>query len=178
MLPSLCLRGQLQKSVALNASTMPRARMRSRNLLPLQSIAAPIEAAFVVKVMSTNGRRPNSRHIRGWSRTERNPASPAWARRDDAWLHVVAHARGILAAERQSRAGVRHERVAAREVVTLGDAVPAHETRHATTRRGCRRPAVIDFPASEVAGITPLGDPDLGVFRALIPSFKVGRKLA
>ena len=37
------------------------------------------------------------------------------------WMRVVAHAKGILAAERQGRAGVRHERIAAREVVTLAD---------------------------------------------------------
>ena len=42
-------------------------------------------------------------------------------------MHVVGHAKGILAAEKQGRAGVRHERIAAREVVTLGDAVSARE---------------------------------------------------
>ena len=41
--------------------------------------------------------------------------------------HVVGHAKGILAAEKVGRAGVRYERVAAREVVTLGDAVSARE---------------------------------------------------
>jgi hypothetical protein len=46
---------------------------------------------------------------------------------DDAWLHVVAHAKGILAAEKRARAGVRHKRIAAREVVTVADAVPARE---------------------------------------------------
>lgn len=61
------------------------------------------------------------------ARIERNPDSAAWDRLDDAWLHIVAHAKDILAAERQGRAGVRHERIAAREVVTLGDAVPARE---------------------------------------------------
>jgi hypothetical protein len=61
------------------------------------------------------------------ARIERNPASPAWDRLDDAWLHVVGHAKGILAAEKQGRAGVRYERIAARKVVALGDAVPARE---------------------------------------------------
>ena len=50
-----------------------------------------------------------------------------WGQLDDAWLHVVAHAKGILAAEKQGRAGIRHERIAAREIVTLSDAVPAWE---------------------------------------------------
>jgi hypothetical protein len=59
------------------------------------------------------------------ARIDRNPESPAWGHLDDAWLHVVAHAKDILAAERQGRVGIRHERVAAREVVTLADAVPA-----------------------------------------------------
>jgi hypothetical protein len=58
------------------------------------------------------------------ARIERNPDSAAWGHLDDAWLHIVSHAKDILAAERQGRAGVRHERIAAREVVTLGDAVP------------------------------------------------------
>jgi hypothetical protein len=61
------------------------------------------------------------------ARIERNPHSPAWERLDDAWLHVLAHAKGILAAERMDHAGVRYERIAAREVVTLGDAVSARE---------------------------------------------------
>ena len=61
------------------------------------------------------------------ARIERNPASPAWDRLDDAWLHVVGHAKGILAAEKQGRAGVHNERIAARKVVALGDAVPARE---------------------------------------------------
>ena len=61
------------------------------------------------------------------ARIEKNPDSPAWGHLDDAWLHVVAHAKGILAAEKQGRAGVRYERIAAREVVTLADAVPARE---------------------------------------------------
>ena len=61
------------------------------------------------------------------ARIDRNPDSHAWGRLDDAWLHVIAHAKGILAAEKQGRAGVRHERLAAREVITLGDAVPARE---------------------------------------------------
>ena len=38
------------------------------------------------------------------ARIERNPHSPAWDRMDDAWLHVVAHAKGILAAEKRGRA--------------------------------------------------------------------------
>jgi hypothetical protein len=61
------------------------------------------------------------------ARIERNPASPAWDRLDDAWLQIVGHAKGILAAEKQGRVGVRHERIAACEVVTLGDAVSVRE---------------------------------------------------
>jgi hypothetical protein len=56
---------------------------------------------------------------------ERNHHSPAWDRLDDAWTHLVGHAKGILAADKQGRAGVRHERIAAREVITLADAVLA-----------------------------------------------------
>ncbi len=41
------------------------------------------------------------------ARIERNPDSAAWDRLDDAWLHVVAHAKGVLAAEKQGRAGGR-----------------------------------------------------------------------
>src|ERR1700757_1329611 len=59
------------------------------------------------------------------ARIERNPDSAALGRLDDVWMRIVAHAKVILAAEKQGRAGVRHERIAAREVVTLGDAVPA-----------------------------------------------------
>jgi len=58
------------------------------------------------------------------ARIDRNRDNPAWGRLDDAWLHIVTHAKGILAAEKQGRAGVRHERIAAREVVALVDAVP------------------------------------------------------
>lgn len=59
------------------------------------------------------------------ARIERNPDNAAWDRLDDAWMGVVGHAKGVLAAEKQGRAGVRHERLAAREVLTLADAVPA-----------------------------------------------------
>ena len=61
------------------------------------------------------------------ARIEKNPDNPAWGRLDEAWTRLVAHAQGILAAEKRGVPGYRPERIAAREVVTLGDAVPARE---------------------------------------------------
>ena len=40
---------------------------------------------------------------------------------------TLSDTKGILAAEKQGRAGVHNERIAARKVVALGDAVPARE---------------------------------------------------
>lgn len=54
-------------------------------------------------------------------RIAKNSDSPAWNRLDDAWRRLVAHANGILAAERQGRPGIRYERTAAREIVRLAD---------------------------------------------------------
>ncbi len=61
------------------------------------------------------------------ARIAKNPESPAWGRLDDAWAQLGDHAKGILAAERRGQAGHRPARIAAREVVTLGDAVPARD---------------------------------------------------
>ena len=59
------------------------------------------------------------------ARIDKNPNSPAWERLDDVWMSVVAHAKDIVA----QRGGVRirHEYIAAREVVTLGDTVPVRD---------------------------------------------------
>jgi hypothetical protein len=54
---------------------------------------------------------------------DKNPESPAWGHLDDRWRTLVGHAQGILAGYRQGRAGPRHERIAAQEVVKLADAV-------------------------------------------------------
>jgi hypothetical protein len=88
------------------------------------------------------------------ARIERNPSSPAWDRLDDAWLHVVSHARGVLAAEKQGRAGVRHERIAAREVVTLGDAVSARaDAGHCGERLGQRLLGDAALPRVPIADV-------------------------
>ena len=110
---------------------MPRARMRSRNLLRYSSYCSThrgrlrrqgdIDQRSVTKTELASYQRLVQ------ARIERNPASPAWDRLDDAWLQIVGHAKGILAAEKLGRAGVRHKRIAAREVVTVADAVPARE---------------------------------------------------
>jgi hypothetical protein len=110
---------------------MPRARMRSRNLLRYSSYCSThrgrlrrqgdIDQGSVTKTELASYQRLVQ------ARIECNPASPAWDRLDDAWLQIVGRAKGILAAEKQGRVGVRHERIAACEVVTLGDAVSARE---------------------------------------------------
>jgi hypothetical protein len=46
-------------------------------------------------------------------RIEKNPDSPAWEQLEARWLAVVEHAKGVLAAEKVGRVGVRHERGAA-----------------------------------------------------------------
>jgi len=59
------------------------------------------------------------------ARIEKNPDNPAWERLDDVWTRVVARAKDIVA----QRGGVRirHEYIAAREVVTLGENVPPRD---------------------------------------------------
>lgn len=47
-------------------------------------------------------------------RITKNPDSPAWGQLEARWLAVVEHAKGVLAAEKVGRAGVRHARGAAR----------------------------------------------------------------
>jgi hypothetical protein len=61
------------------------------------------------------------------ARIAKNPNSPGWSRLDDAWMHVVGHAKSIIAAEKQGKAGYRPERIAAREVVTLADEASPRE---------------------------------------------------
>jgi hypothetical protein len=53
------------------------------------------------------------------ARVAKNPDSPAWQQLDARWEAIVGHAEGILAEARSGRAGIRHERVAAEEIVKL-----------------------------------------------------------
>ena len=105
--------------------------MRNRDLLPLQPLlrhpSRPPSSSRRSRSAGGTKTELASYQRLVQARIERNPDSAAWGRLDDAWLHVVGHAKGILAAEKQGRAGVRHERIAAREVVTLADAVPARQ---------------------------------------------------
>jgi hypothetical protein len=110
---------------------MPRARMRSRNLLRYSSYCST-HRGRLLRQGDIDQRSVTKTELASYqrlvqARIERNPASPAWDRLDDAWLQIVGHAKGILAAEKLGRAGVRHKRIAAREVVTVADAVPARE---------------------------------------------------
>jgi hypothetical protein len=47
-------------------------------------------------------------------RIAKNPDSPAWGQLEGRWLAVVEYAKGVLAAEKVGRAGVRHARGATR----------------------------------------------------------------
>ncbi len=59
------------------------------------------------------------------ARIDKNPGNPTWERLDDVWMRVVGHAKDMVA----QRGGVRirHEYIAAREIVTLGENVPVRE---------------------------------------------------
>ena len=125
-----CVCGEdYEKALLLNGPNMSRTWMRCRDLLPLQPLLRhpswPPSSSRPIDQRAVSKTELASYQSLVQARIERNPDSPAWDRLDDAWLHVVAHAKGILAAEKQGRAGVRHERIAAREVATLADAVPA-----------------------------------------------------
>ncbi len=87
-----------------------RGRLRRQGAVNQQSVTKS-ELAFYVRLVK--------------ARIEKNPDSPAWERLDDVWMRVVAHAKDMVA----QRGGVRirHEYIAAREVATLGDTVPARE---------------------------------------------------
>lgn len=60
-------------------------------------------------------------------RIAKNEDSPVWSECTTRWHTVVDHARGILAHAQQGKAGYRHERIAAHEVVKLADHVDATE---------------------------------------------------
>jgi hypothetical protein len=109
---------------------MSRTWMRSRDLLPLQSLLQrPSRAPSSARRGRSAGwdeDRTGVLSTAGPGADRAQPHSPAWDRLDDGWLQV-GQAKGILAAEKQGRAAVRHERIAARELATLGDAVSARE---------------------------------------------------
>jgi hypothetical protein len=52
-------------------------------------------------------------------RIAKNPDSPAWGQLEARWLAVVEHAKGIVAASRAGKAGVRYERKAAEEILKI-----------------------------------------------------------
>jgi hypothetical protein len=60
-------------------------------------------------------------------RITKNADNLAWSRLDEAWGRLLGHARGILTGESSGRPGPRHERVAARELMRLGELVNARE---------------------------------------------------
>lgn len=58
-------------------------------------------------------------------RIAKNPDSPTWGQLEARWLAVVEHAKGIVAAFRSGKAGVRYVRKAAEEVIKIaGVATP------------------------------------------------------
>jgi hypothetical protein len=65
------------------------------------------------------------------ARIGRNPDSPAWSHLGNRWRALVGYAQGILAEQRQGRAGFRHERIAAEEVIKLASAVEPHQVMEA-----------------------------------------------
>jgi hypothetical protein len=87
-----------------------RGRLRRQGAVDQQTVTKK-ELAFYTKLVQ--------------ARIDKNPNSPAWERLDDVWTRVVAHAKVIVA--RRGEARIRHEYIAAREVVTLGDTVPPRE---------------------------------------------------
>ena len=65
--------------------------------------------------------------LRVKARISRNPESIAWVTLDERWRALVGHAEGILAKFAKGKAGFRHERLAAQEVVKLASDVMARE---------------------------------------------------
>ena len=60
-------------------------------------------------------------------RIAKNADNPAWGRLEDSWGRLLHHAKGIVVEEASGRPGPRHERVAARELIRLGDLVAARD---------------------------------------------------
>lgn len=60
-------------------------------------------------------------------RVAKNASNLTWGRLYEAWGRLQLHASGILAEQASGRAGPRHERTAARELVRLGEAVAVRE---------------------------------------------------
>ena len=60
------------------------------------------------------------------ARVAKNPHSPAWATLEARWRTLVDHAKNIIAASERGRPGSRVERLAAQEILKLGNAVEAH----------------------------------------------------
>src|SRR3984957_6639367 len=52
-------------------------------------------------------------------RIAKNPDSPAWGQLEARWLAVIEHANGVVAAFRAGKAGGRHVRKAAEEVLKV-----------------------------------------------------------
>lgn len=60
-------------------------------------------------------------------RIAKNAENPAWGRLDESWGRLLRHAKGITVEEASGRPGPRHVRVAANELIRLGDLVAARE---------------------------------------------------
>jgi hypothetical protein len=71
--------------------------------------------------------------MRVQKRISKNPESLAWVILDERWRVLADHAREVLAKFASGRAGMRWEKLAAREVMKLANDVPARTVVEVTT---------------------------------------------